>query len=227
MVLNQVEIPGKGCEIAAVKPALAPLDIAGRVVTLDALHTQVDTARYIVEEKNAHYLLTVKGNQPTLKADIDLLNLQADAPQFVTHEKAHGRFETRRIWTSTLLNDYLTFPHAAQVACVQREVLHISQNKTTLETVYLISSLHCAQASPQQLLELNRGHWGIEALHCVRDCAFDEDRCRARKGHAPRALACLRNFAISVLRLLKVDNIAKALRDLAADAALVLKVLGL
>ena len=60
----------------------------------------------------------------------------------------------------------------------------------------------------------------------MRDRAFDEDRCRARKGHAPRSLACLRNFAISVLRLLKVANIAKALRALAADASLVLKVLG-
>ncbi len=133
--------------------------------------------------------------------------------------------------TSTLLKDYLSFPHAAQVACVQREVRHISANKTTLETVYLISSLTPQQASPEQLLEFNRGHWGIEALHYVRDRAFDEDRCRARKGHAPRALACLlaclRNFAISVLRLLKVDNIAKALRDLAANAALVLKVLAL
>ena len=129
--------------------------------------------------------------------------------------------------TSTLLKDYLSFPHAAQVACVQREVRHISANKTTLETVYLISSLTPQQASPEQLLEFNRGHWGIEALHYVRDRAFDEDRCGARKGHAPRALACLRNFAISVLRLLKVDNIAKALRDLAANAALVLKVLAL
>ncbi|EQD78961.1 transposase, IS4, partial [mine drainage metagenome] len=130
-----MEIPGKGGEIAAVKPALAPLDIAGRVLTLDALHTQVDTARYIVEEKHAHYVLTVKGNQPTLKADIDLLNLQATAAHFATQEKAHGRLETRRIWSSTVLNGYLSFPHAAQVACVQREVLHISQNKTTLETV--------------------------------------------------------------------------------------------
>jgi len=79
-----------------------------------------------------------------------------------------------------VLNSYLRFPHAAQVACVRRPVLHISKNKTTLETVYLITSLTRAQASPEQLLELNRGHWGIEALHHVRDRAFDEDRCRAR-----------------------------------------------
>ena len=127
--------------------------------------------------------------------------------------------ETRRIWTSERLNGYVTFPHAAQVACVQREVLEISTHKTSLELVYLISSQTRAQASAEQLLALNRGHWGIEnKLHYVRDVAYDEDRCRARKGNTPRTLACMRNFAISLLRLRRVTNIKAALRDLAANA---------
>ena len=83
----------------------------------------------------------------------------------------------------------------------------------------LISSQTRAQASAEQLLALNRGHWGIEnKLHYVRDVAYDEDRCRARKGNTPRTLACIRNFAISLLRLLHVPNIKAALRDLAANA---------
>jgi predicted transposase YbfD/YdcC len=136
--------------------------------------------------------------------------------------------ETRRIWTSTKLGGYLTFPHAAQVACVERDIFHVSQNKTTVERVYLISSQSRAQASPEQLLAQNRGHWGIEnRLHHVRDMAYDEDRCRARKGNSPRALACLRNFAISLLRLHQVPNIKAALRDLAAQASKVLKMLRL
>lgn len=127
--------------------------------------------------------------------------------------------ETRRIWTSERLNGYVTFPHAAQVACVEREVFEVSANKTSLERVYLISSQTRAQASAEQLLALNRGHWGIEnKLHYVRDVAYDEDRCRARKGNTPRTLACIRNFAISLLRLLRVPNITAALRDLAANA---------
>ena len=127
--------------------------------------------------------------------------------------------ETRRIWTSERLNGYVTFPHAAQVACVQREVFEISTQKTSLELVYLISSQTRAQASAEQLLALNRGHWGIEnKLHYVRDVAYDEDRCRARKGNTPRTLACMRNFAISLLRLQRVTNITAALRDLAANA---------
>lgn len=136
--------------------------------------------------------------------------------------------ETRRIWTSDKLNGYVTFPYAAQVACVEREVFHVSENKTSVERVYLISSQSRAQASPEQLLAFNRGHWGIEnRLHHVRDMAYDEDRCRARKGNSPRALACLRNFAISLLRLHHVPNIKAALRGLAAQASKVLEMLHL
>ena len=218
VVLNQVEVADKASELKAVKPLLDPIPLAGRVVTADALHTQVETARYLVEDQQAHYLFTVKDNQPTLKADIASLHMEAAPPEHVTLDKAHGRVEIRRIWTSERLNDYLEFPHAAQVACVEREVFEISRNKTRLERVYLISSQTRAQASAEQLLALNRGHWGIEnKLHYVRDVAYDEDRCRARKGNTPRTLACLRNFAISLLRWLHVPNIKAALRDLAAN----------
>jgi predicted transposase YbfD/YdcC len=97
-----------------------------------------------------------------------------------------------------------------------------------IERVYLISSQSRAQANPEQLLALNRGHWGIEnRLHHVRDMGYDEDRCRSRKGNAPRTLACLRNFAISLLRLHPVTNIKAALRALAAQADKVLEMLHL
>lgn len=92
----------------------------------------------------------------------------------------------------------------------------------------MISSLPPSQASPEQLLSLNRGHWGIEnRLRHVRDMACDEDRCRARKGHAPRTLACLRNFALSLLRALGVVGIKAAFRGLAAQAHTVLGLLRL
>lgn len=149
-------------------------------------------------------------------------------PEHSTIDKAHGRIETRRIWTSAAINRYVCFPYAGQVACVEREILHVRRGETTCERVYLISSLSPEQAGPAQLLALNRGHWGIEnRLHHVRDMAFDEDRCRARCGNTPRALACLRNFAISLLRLNCVRNIKAALRGLAAQAHKVLEMLGL
>ena len=80
VVMNQVEVADKASEIKAVKPLLDALPLAGRVVTADALHTQVETARYLVEDKKAHYLFTVKDNQPTLKADIASLQMEALPP---------------------------------------------------------------------------------------------------------------------------------------------------
>jgi hypothetical protein len=80
MVMNQVAVPDKASEMKAVKPLLDAMELTGRVVTADALHTQIDTAQYLVEEKGAHYLLTVKDNQPTLKADIAGLHMEASPP---------------------------------------------------------------------------------------------------------------------------------------------------
>jgi len=105
------------------------LDISGRVVTFDALHTQKKTAKFLVKEKCAHYFFTVKGNQPTLKADIEQLKLEKMPPDHETIEKGHGRIETRRIWTSTALNDYLDFPHTGQVCCLQRHVFDCKKKK--------------------------------------------------------------------------------------------------
>lgn len=136
----------------------------------------------------------------------------------MTHDKAHGRVEQRRIWTSTALNDYLKFPYVRQVACVERRVRSVRSGAERVERAYLVTSLAPECADAQRLLELNRGHWRIEnGLHYVRDMAYDEDRCRARRQHAPRTLACLRNFAISVLRLLGITGIKAALRHFAAQ----------
>jgi len=103
-----------------------------------------------------------------------------------------------------------------------------ARKTTRIERAYLVTSLTPRHASPEQLLQLNRGHWGIEnRLHYVRDMAFDEDRCRARKGSAPQALAALRNFTVSLLRLNGFHNITAALRALAAQPAKVLRLLKL
>lgn len=84
MVMNQVAVPDKASEMKAVKPLLDAMELTGRVVTADALHTQTETARYLVEDKKAHYLFTVKDNQATLKADIARLQMEAFPPEHVT-----------------------------------------------------------------------------------------------------------------------------------------------
>jgi hypothetical protein len=79
-VVAQVAVGKKTNEIPCIKPLLAELDIQGAVVTADALHTQRETARYIVQDKNADYVFTVKDNQPTLRQDIEILHLEAFPP---------------------------------------------------------------------------------------------------------------------------------------------------
>ena len=93
--------------------------------------------------------------------------------------------------------------------------------------MYAVTNLHAAQASPARLADWIRGHWGIEALHHIRDVTFAEDASQVRAGTAPRAMASLRNLAIGALRLTGHANIAVALRRNARDAARVLPLLGI
>ncbi len=229
VTIAQRKVCTKSNEIPELRTLLEPLPIAGRVVTADALHTQHDTANYLVEHKKAHYLLIAKGNQPTLRDDIALLNLHRTAPQHETFDKEHGRFEERAIWTSTALNEYLEFPHVGQVFCIRRRVTEIKKQVSRQELVYGLTDLPPDQATPQRVLELNRGHWGIEnRSHYVRDVTFDEDRSQVRTANGPQLMACLRNFTIGVLRVVnKATNIASELRKLASKPHLSLQLLGL
>lgn len=124
--------------------------------------------------------------------------------------------ESRRLLATTALNDYLDFPYVAQVCRIERQVTELKSGKQRQETVFAITSLTPAQADAQALLRLNRGHWGIEnRSHYVRDVTFEEDRSRIRVGNGPAMMACLRNFAIALARLLGFTNIASALRAFA------------
>jgi predicted transposase YbfD/YdcC len=94
-------------------------------------------------------------------------------------------------------------------------------------TVYAITNLHAAQASPARLADYVRGHWGIEALHHLRDLTLAEDAHQLRTGTAPHAMASLRNLAIGILRRHGHHNLAAALRRNARDATRVLPLLGI
>ena len=120
------------------------------------------------------------------------------------------------------------FPHCAQVAHLQRYRQNIKSGKVHQETAFLITSLSANQADAQRLMRLARGHWGIEnKSHYVRDVTFDEDRSQVRKKSGPRVMATLRNFAISILRLIGYQNIAAALRDMAAKPHIPLRLIGI
>ena len=130
----------------------------------------------------------------------------------VCQEGRHGdRWERRRLWASAALNDYLDWPGLGQVCCVERT--RWRQGKETVERAYAITSLPAERADAARLLEIWRGHWGIEnRLHWVRDVVFGEDWSQVRTGSAPQLLAALRNLVIGILRLGGVKNISAALR---------------
>ena len=143
-------------------------------------------------------------------------------------EKAHGRIEVRRIWTSTELNGYVNFPHCQQVGRIERITTLVSTGKTRQEQVAIITSQPEVEVSPAQWLQRVRGHWSIEnRSHWVRDVSFDEDRSQVRTGQGPRMMAILRNLAIAIIRLLGFDYLPKGLRHFAQRPRLALNALGL
>ena len=212
-VLGQLAVTARSNEIPAVRTLLAGFDLNGVVVTVDAMHTQTDTAKLIVEA-GGDYVFTVKGNQPTLHAACKALPWR-DVPARSVTTTNHGRRVTRTIKVVTA-PAWVEFAGAVQVAQLRRTVTR--QGRKTVEVVYLITSADARTASPAMLAAWVQGHWGIEnRLHWVRDVTFDEDRSQIRTGAAPHVMATLRNLVISLLRLAGWTNIAHALRHHAAD----------
>nr|WP_297462835.1 ISAs1 family transposase [Ferrovum sp.] len=189
-------------EIGMFTALLDAIEIKGKLVTADALLTQRRLAVYLVQ-RGAHYHFTAKGNQTKQKSDIALLFEGRAVPALVeVSPPDHGRIETRRIWCSEALKDYLDFPHVGQVFLIEREVFHKKSGKQSLEIAVGLISQSKAQASAEQVLAANRGHWTIEnRCHYVIDWNFDEDRSRIRTGYGPENVTRLRRFAVGVLTL--------------------------
>jgi len=196
-----------------VRPLLDEIEIAGKVITADALLTQKAIAKYLVEERGAEFVFTVKENQPTVKRAIEALALRARGCDADTTEKGHGRITTRRIWCDDSLPGSIPFPHVQQVFCIEREVTHLKKGLTTVEAVYGVTSQSTEKALPEKILSQNRKHWSVEnKQHYVLDVTFDEDRSQIRRLNGPMVMTCLRRAAISLLRIQGITNIAQACR---------------
>jgi predicted transposase YbfD/YdcC len=210
-------------EIGMAIPLLKTCVIEGKDITGDALLTQRAIATHVIQQR-AHYHFTVKGNQPELERDIALLFESCGAPDFVEVASLdHGRIETRRIWCSTALNDYLDFPHVGQVFRIERESIDKKTGETSLETALGITSRTPQQASPKRVLAVNRGHWSIESVHYIIDWNYDEDRSQIRTGFGPENITRLRRFAVGILKSLQkpAQSIAEMMRKLAFNTRLV------
>ena len=192
----------EGGEVAAVRALLEEVDLRGRTVTLDALHTCRDTERALVEQHGAHYLLTVKNNCPETCRMLETVDWESRSRPQATQgpEKGHGRIETRRIDTFCPPPGLLPFSHAKQAFRVTRKRYLIKEGVETVSFAYGITSAGPQQADAAQLLEWNRGHWSIENRnHYRRDTVYGEDQSRIHTHHGPANNATISNAALAIV----------------------------
>ncbi len=223
VVLLQVEVPPQSNEITAAAHLLDSLELSGRVVTGDALFTQLHLCEQIVQA-GGDYVLPVKGNQPDLRqaiADVfmppavsaghSVISLPVQEAETIC--SGHGRMEYRYLTVSSQLNDYLVWPQVGQVFRLQRVRQSSKSGKLSYEVVFGVTSLTAEGCPPQRLMQLIRDHWQIEnRLHYVRDVAFHEDACKIRQPRRQRLLACLNNLVIGLIRQTPFDFIPTARR---------------
>ncbi|MFI6919992.1 ISAs1 family transposase [Nonomuraea spiralis] len=224
-VLAQRQVEAKSNEIPDFAPLLSGLDLSAMVITADALHTQAEHTRQIVAA-GGHFLFIVKANQPTLHRRLKALPWREAILNDRTDERGHGRREIRRMKICTT-RPGLPVPHAAQAIQVKSRRTDLKTGKTTIVTIYAITSLPPGRIPHAQLATLIRGHWSVETLHHIRDVTYREDACKVRSGNAPRILASLRNLAVGLTRLIGWTNIAAATDHYRSHPADGLQLLGL
>ncbi len=191
----------EGGEIAAVHAALETAPVAGRLLTLDALHTTRETARRIVETHGADWMRTVKGNAPKTFETFESINWETTSTgrYSETPTLEHGRIEPRSIEVFTPPAKMIHDPHVKPIFRVTRRVEFKKSGKQTMEHAYGMTSVAADRASPQPLLAWNRGHWVVESHHPIRDTTFREDDSRLRARNAPANHAILNTLALAVI----------------------------
>lgn len=211
-VLGQLSVDCKENEIVAIPRLLELLDLTGATVTIDALGCQTQIAEQIVEN-GGDYVLAVKENQPALcdalKRNLDEMILEKFAGVrhgFVeTVDGDHGRIETRRVWVTDQLDDWLDEAQRSRWAALRSVVVVEAVRQVppkltaSIERRYFISSLAGTDAAC--MAACVRGHWSVEnKLHWVLDVSFAEDQARQRKDHSAENFSRLRRIALNLLR---------------------------
>jgi predicted transposase YbfD/YdcC len=212
LVMGQVKVADKSNEIVAIPKLLDMMAIEGAVVTIDAMGCQRDIAQKIIDKK-ADYVLALKGNQGTLRQDVEVFVVEQQATGFKdarisrdeTVDGDHGRIETR---TTTVIHDVAwlkerhNWPGLNAVVMVEsiREIPGSSPqtDKIERETRFYITSLALLASS---LGPIVRSHWAVEnSLHWVMDMIFRDDECRIRTEHAPANFTTIKHMAHNLIR---------------------------
>lgn len=236
LTLAQLSVPEKSNEITAIPDLLDHLastgQLEGALVTIDAMGCQVEIAARIVEHK-ADYVLALKGNQPTLEADVVDYFRTAPAAELVTKttvEKGHGRIETRT-YTASKVVDWIaserSYPGQPRFTTIKTIVKVNARtehaDRSTFDTRTYISS---TPLDIERIARGIRGHWGVESMHWLLDVEFKDDLSRYRTGYGAKNMAVVRRFALDLVRQHKATGSVKIRRKRAGwDPGFLLNVL--
>jgi predicted transposase YbfD/YdcC len=228
-VAGQRQVPSGG-ELAGFAPLPDTVDLAGTVVTADALHTRRDHARYL-HDRGAHYVFTVKTGWPRVYTRLDSLPWQ-EIPALIFPERGHGRTELRTVQVAppgrARFRRCRLPPRRHRVPGRALPDLPHHRPARRLRQAGRDQPDRRTHAHPARIADYPRGHWRIEnRLHRVRDVTYAQDASRIRTGNAPRTMAGLRNLAINALRHAGHTNTAKGLRTMARNPQRPLQLLGI
>jgi predicted transposase YbfD/YdcC len=226
LVLAQLSVPEKTNEITAIPVILDHLAAAGQLkgafVTLDAMGCQVEVAGNIVGH-GADYLLPLKGNQPTLEAEVADYFRTAPAAETVTKttvEKGHGRIETRTYTASSVVawidsdRSYPGQPRFPNIKTIVKLYARTEyHDRCSFDTHHYICS---APLDIERIANGARGHWGVESMHWLLDVEFKDDLSRYRTGNGAKNMAVVRRFALGLVRAEKSKGSVKTRRKSAS-----------
>jgi len=228
VTVAQVAVPADTNEITQVENLLDVLPVDDEravLVTMDAAHTQRDTAEHIAGKRGFDYIVTIKGNQPTLqravrKAMIPVLS--SGDPEHDVTERGHGRINRWQAWTTNAKK--IDFPHLKRIAAIRRDTWELDGTWISKEIALIGTSDPSMPA--HEFHEHVRKHWGIEnKCHYVRDTVWREDAHQARTKHGPQNMAALRNAANSSLRIAGYTNITATTEWISRDRTRALRLL--
>ena len=210
LVLMQMEVDDHENEIPVAPRVLECIDLRGKVVIGDAMHTQRKVSVQIVAS-GGDYIWFAKGNQSQTEEDIrlwfepDVEMIPGmgcppkDFETFTSVNKGHGRIEKRTITVSSQLSDFLDWPYLDQVFQLERSFTDISTGAINTHIVYGFTSLSRDQVAPARLLDMIRSYWCIENnLHYARDVTLSEDRTRFTHKNAAHVMACINNLVLGI-----------------------------
>jgi predicted transposase YbfD/YdcC len=210
VVAAQAEVGKKTNEVPMATVVLGQIDLNGKIVTADALHTVKATANHI-REHGGEFVLPVKENRRALFDALDALPWGQVPIAHAATDKGHGRITTRTIQVLPAPED-LPFPHVSQVFLIERYVTGLHGQPISAVAALGVASPEPGQANAADLAGYVREQWSIESLHWIRDTLYQEDKSTVRTRSGPRIMAALRNLAIGALHLAGRHDTTEATR---------------